>query len=215
LLLSCLCAQVYRFRRVSTPVERQQTKWVVFGFVSAIVVLLVFGIVPSLFFPEILLPGSLSDFIFDFVAFLALVLLPLTFGISILRYRLWDIDLLIRRTLTYTLVTAALAVAYLGAVLVLQVAFTTLLGRASSTLVTVLSTLAIAALFTPVRRRAQTLVDRRFYRRKYDAVQALATLGASARDDLDLTGLADRLVHVVDETMQPEHVSLWLKGRKE
>ena len=173
--------------------------------------LLLFGIVPSSFSPKPLEPGRLSDFILDFVAFLALAFLPLTFGISILRYRLWDIDVLIRRTLTYTLVTAALAVAYLLAVLVLQFGFVTLLGQASSTLVSVLSTAGHRRPLRPVRGSVQRFIDRRFYRRKYDAARALASLGASARDDLDLTGLTDRLVHVVDETMQPAHISLWLK----
>ena len=211
LLLSCLIAQVYRFRRVSSPLQRQQTKWVVFGFVAAIGVLLAFGIVPSLIYPELMEPGRLSDFILDFVAFLALAFLPITFGISILRYRLWDIDVLIRRTLTYALVTGGLALAYACVVLVLQTAFAALLGRPASTLVSVLSTLAIAALFSPLRRRVQRFIDRRFYRRKYDAAQALAALAASARDDLDLAGLTDRLVHVVEDTMQPAHISLWLK----
>jgi hypothetical protein len=94
---------------------------------------------------------------------------------------------------------------------VLQLVFAALLGQASSTLVSVLSTLAIAALFSPLRRRVQSFIDRRFYRRKYDAAQALASLGASVRDDPDLTDLTERLVHVVDETMQPAHISLWLQ----
>jgi hypothetical protein len=215
LLLSCLAAQVYRFWRVSTPLQRQQTKWVVFGFVAAIVVLLLFGIVPSLIYPQALQPGTLSDFVLDFIAFVALAFLPATFAIAILRYRLWDIDVLIRRTLTYALITGALALAYAVTVLLLQFSFATLLGQRSSTLATVLSTLAIAALFAPVRRRAQRFIDRRFYRRKYNAAQALAALGASARDDVDLTDLTERLVHVVDQAMQPAHISLWLKPAPE
>ena len=211
LLLTLLYSQVYRFLRVSTPLQRQQTKWVLFGFVVAVLVLIIGGSIAPLIFPDMETPGTLGDLIYDLVGFVALAIIPLSFGISILRYRLWDIDLLIRRTLTYTLVTAALAAAYVGTVLVLQSAFTALLGAASSTLVSVLSTLAIAALFSPVRRRVQAFIDRRFYRRKYDAARALATLGASARDDLDLSGLTDRLVHVVDDTMQPAHISLWLK----
>ena len=212
LLLTLLYAQAHRFRRLSTPLQRQQTKWVVFGLGCAVVVLIVGGGLAPALYPEMLIPGTLGDLVYDLIGFAVLVLIPVTFGISILRYRLWDIDLLIRRTLTYTLVTAALAAAYVVTVLALQFAFATLLGQASSTLVSVLSTLAIAALFSPVRRRVQRFIDRRFYRRKYDAAQALASLGASARDDVDLTGLSERLVQVVDETMQPAHISLWLKG---
>jgi hypothetical protein len=211
LLLSCLYALLHRFRRVSSPLQRQQTKWVVFGLVCALLVLILGGGLAQLFFPSMLVPGTLGDLIYDLIGFAALLLIPVTFAISILRYRLWDIDVLIRRTLTYTLVTAGLALAYLGAVLVLQLVFAALLGQASSTLVSVLSTLAIAALFSPLRRRVQSFIDRRFYRRKYDAAQALASLGASVRDDPDLTDLTERLVHVVDETMQPAHISLWLQ----
>jgi hypothetical protein len=180
--------------------------------VCTIPVLIIGGSIAPLLIPSMLVPGTLGDLIYDVFGFLALILIPITFGISILRYRLWDIDLLIRRTLTYTVVTAALAAAYIATVLVLQLAFAALVGEASSTLVSVLSTLAIAALFTPVRLRVQAFIDRRFYRRKYDAARALATLADSARDDLDLTGLTDRLVHVVDDTMQPAHISLWLKS---
>ena len=212
LLLSCLYALIYRFRRQSSPLQRQQTKWIVFGLVCTILVLIIGGSIAPLLIPSMLVPGTLGDLIYDVFGFLALILIPITFGISILRYRLWDIDLLIRRTLTYTVVTAALAAAYIATVLVLQLAFAALVGEASSTLVSVLSTLAIAALFTPVRLRVQAFIDRRFYRRKYDAARALATLADSARDDLDLTGLTDRLVHVVDDTMQPAHISLWLKS---
>jgi hypothetical protein len=139
------------------------------------------------------------------------MLIPLALFGAILLSRLWSIDLLIRRTLIYGALTAALAVLYLVTVVVLQVVVTVLTGETRSTLVTVLSTLAIAALFSPLRAWLQRAVDRRFYRRRYSAAQTLASFAATARDDVELAGLVSRLVAVVQETMQPEHVSLWLR----
>jgi hypothetical protein len=143
---------------------------------------------------------------------LSLALIPISLAIAILRARLWDIDLLIRRTLVYGALTALLAGVYLGAVVALQALFVAVSGTARSQLVTVLSTLAIAALFVPLRARLQRFIDRRFYRRKYDAARTLAEFSASLRDEVDLEQLSGRLVRVVDETMQPAQVSLWLEG---
>jgi hypothetical protein len=139
------------------------------------------------------------------------VLFPISLAIAILRYRLWDIDVIIRRTLVYALLTALLALAYFGSVVVLQNTFSALTGQSQSTLVTVLSTLVIAALFTPLRRRVQDVIDRRLFRRKYDAARTLAAFGATLRDETNLDQLTAHLTYVVDETMQPASVGLWLR----
>src|SRR2546430_15611010 len=130
---------------------------------------------------------------------------PFVFGTAILRYGLWDIDVLINRTLVYGTLTAILALVYFRD-LTSQVA--------SSPLIIVGSTLAIAALFQPLRRRIQRAIDRRFYRRKYDAAKTLAHFSAILRDEADLNQLSEQLVEVVEETMQPAHVSLWLRKPK-
>ncbi|MCI0354590.1 MAG: hypothetical protein L0099_06065, partial [Acidobacteria bacterium] len=130
---------------------------------------------------------------------------------SVLRYRLWDIDLIIRRTLIYSMLTGALALVYFGSVVLLQWIFASLTGQQQNEFVTVLSTLAIVVLVLPLRRRVQDFVDRRFYRKKYNAQKVLAEFAATCRDETDLDILTTRLVEVGNETMQPESISLWLK----
>ncbi len=140
-----------------------------------------------------------------------LSLIPLSIGFAVLRTRLFDVDVLINRALVYTLLTASLVVVYLGAVVPLQYASWGFVGETSQ-LAVVISTLAIAALFSPLRHRIQTLIDRRFYREKYDARETLEAFSATLRDETDLDSLGSDLTAVVRETMRPEDVSLWLRG---
>jgi hypothetical protein len=135
---------------------------------------------------------------------------PLSVGLAILRYRLWDIDLIIRRTLSYSVLTLTLALVYFGIVVLLQPLFSGMINNTSQFAI-VGSTLAIAALFHPLRLRIQTAIDRRFYRRKYDAEYTLAAFGAVVREETDIERLTTRLALVVEETLQPERVLLWLR----
>jgi hypothetical protein len=140
----------------------------------------------------------------------ALVGFPISIWIAIVRYRLYEIDTLINRTLVYALLTAILAAVYFGAVVLLQRVFVAPTGQ-QSTLAVVASTLLIATLFNPLRHRIQSFIDRRFYRQKYDAAKTLEDFSATLRDETDLDALSDDLVGVVRETMQPAYVSLWLR----
>ncbi len=197
-ILSAL-SLVFRYRRAS-GVERQQIKW----FAYAAVVfggLIVFG-----GFLGRDLPG-IWDALSETVTF---AVLYVAVGIAILRYRLYEIDRIINRTLVYAVITVTLVAVYLVGVVSLQYLFRTLTGQESQ-LAVVASTLAIAALFGPLRRRIQTFIDRRFYRRKYDAAKTLETFSMKLRDETDLEQLNRELVSVVRETMQPGHVSLWLR----
>jgi len=207
-------AQVYRYMRVSEPVERQQTKWVVFGLTAAISLTLAAAIVPAEAFPTLLQPG-ISKVLYGLsvttVVNLSLLLIPLAIGVAILRYRLWDIDVLINRTLVYGSLTVTLALVYFGGVAATEAIFRAITGQEQQPqLAVVVSTLVIAVLFTPLRRRIQGFIDKRFYRRKYDARKTLEDFSATLRDETDLDALSDDLISVVSETMQPAHVSLWL-----
>ena len=206
-----LAAQVYRYRRVSDAPQRQQTKWVVVGLSAAIALMVVWSIVATVFPPE---EPSKSRVYALLVAepliLLLLLVLPLSFAVSILRYRLWDIDVVLNRALVYGSLTATLAGVYVGSVVGLQTVFRAVTGQ-SSDLAIVVSTLAIAALFIPLRSRIQNIIDRRFYRRRYDAVLTLAGFADRMRDEVDVDRLTGELVGVVEQTMQPVHASLWLR----
>ena len=199
-LLLALVSMIMRFRR-SIGVERQQLKWIVYtGALAA------GGFALTLF-----LSGLFANFVFV-IAFLAFIGIPVAAGVAILRYRLYEIDLIINRTLVYASLTAILVGVYFGGVTATQALFRTLTGQEKSPqLVVVASTLVIAALFNPLRRRVQSFIDRRFYRSKYDARMTLEAFSAKLRDETDLEALNSELVGVVRETMQPAHVSFWLR----
>jgi hypothetical protein len=196
-----------RFRRARGD-ERQQIKW----FASAAALTLVWIIVFVFVFGELLSAGGgLLEVTIPLLGLLVIASIPVATGIAILRYRLYDIDRIINRTLVYGSVSAFLALVYFVGVATTQAIFGALTGQEEqSQLAVVVSTLAIAALFMPLRRRIQSFIDRRFYRRKYDARKTLEAFSAKLRDETDLDALNADLVGVVNETMQPEHVSLWL-----
>jgi hypothetical protein len=202
-----LSAQAYRYKRVSTLAQRQQTKWVVFGTVAA------FGGYGTFTALDLLLQSALLASLLSNTAFFVLMLLiPISIAVAVLRYRLYDIDILINRTLVYGALTVLLALVYFGGVAATEAIFRALTGQEEQPqLAIVVSTLVIAALFNPLRRRIQGFIDRRFYRRKYDARKTLEAFSAKLRDETDLDALSEDLVGVVRETMQPEHISLWLR----
>ena len=206
--LGAVISLLVRFRRARGD-EQQQIKWFAFAAVLTFVWILVIEV-----FAELLsIEGGVPEAILTFTwasAGLVIPSIPIATGIAILRYRLYDIDRIINRTLVYGSLTATLVALYFGGVVVLQRVFVLLTGQ-QSTLAVVASTLLIAALFTPLRRRIQGFIDRRFYRRKYDARKTLEAFSATLRDETDLDALNNNLVGVVRETMQPAHVSLWLR----
>lgn len=219
-------AQLHRYTAVSSPLQKQQTKWAILGLVLAVlgpfgyflpfVILPQLGglAVPNIFYQRVgpslfavLLAGrmiGLTGFI------LATLIFPISFVVAILRYRLWDIDVIINRTLVYGLLTGTLAVLYLSGVAVLTGIFRTLTGQGDQ-LAIVATTLGIAAVFNPLRSRIQEVIDRRFYRHKYDASRALAAFSGSVRDEVELEDLSRVLLQVVEETVQPVRSSIWLR----
>ena len=220
LLPLCMVASavslVLRFR-ISGAVVRQQIKWLAFaasfmGFMYLLIMSV--GFVVWL----VSAPGAYSDLgtqtwwgaILEDIMLLSFAALPVAIGLAILRYRLYDIDLVINRTLVYGSLTATLVLLYAGSVVSLQYVFRALTGGESQ-LAIVASTLVIAALFNPLRRRVQNFIDRRLYRRKYDAQKTLSAFSKTLREETDLEALNGELLSVVRETMQPEHVSLWLR----
>jgi len=210
ILLLAFIFQVYRYRSVYTYAERQQTKWAVFGTIIWFVFIAISSI--PYYYLLYLPPGAPPPEWQSLVSalwFLGLSILPLGFGIAILRSRLWEIDLIIRRTLVYTILTVMLALVYFGLVILLEGVLRSLVGS-SGQVATVISTLTIAALFTPLRHRVQDVIDRRFYRQKYDAQRALASFAETARNETDLGVLSAQLQTLAEEALQPEHISLWI-----
>jgi hypothetical protein len=201
--VACIASVFVRFRRAKGD-ERQQLKWLAYGTVLSLLVIV--AIIFSIFTNVDL--GFLSSALF----YLPLLIISISAGIAIMRYRLYNIDVLINRTLVYGALTALLALIYFGLVFILQSLVRALTGQISQTpLVIVGSTLVIAALFTPLRRRIQQVIDRRFYRRKYDAARIVEAFSATLRNEVDLDQLREHLIKVVQVTMQPAHVSLWLR----
>jgi hypothetical protein len=215
-MLASAVSLVLRYRRSGGEV-RQQIKWIAFAasFVCLMYMVVIGGgtIIWLLVAPET--PSDLGTqtwwgALLENVMLLSFAGVPVAIGFAVLKHRLYDIDIIINRALVYGLLTATLAGVYLGGVILLQYLFRALTGQESQ-LAIVASTLAIAALFIPLRRRVQGFVDRRFYRRKYDAAKTLASFNARLRDETDLDTLVDDVVGVVRQAMQPEHASLWLR----
>ena len=202
LAIGCFLSLLVRYRRAKA-VERQQIKWLFFA--AAIFTTVYVFLIPFSDNAEVISGG-----VFTLLLPLSILSLPIAITIAILRYQLFDIDIIIRKTIVYTLLTALLALVYFGSVILLQTVFENVSGRQSTISITI-STLIIAALFAPLRRRIQVTIDRRFYRRKYNAQQVLAQFARTAMDDVDMTKLTTTLIDVVEKTMQPDRVSLWLK----
>ena len=201
LTLAALVSLVLRFIRAKER-ERQQIKWLTYG--TALMAILIIG--------SVLVINDGNSPIYALIFSFAIMLLPLSIGISILRNQLYNIDRLINRTLVYGLLTILLALVYFGLVFGLQALTHLFTGQVSqSPVAIVVSTLAIAALFQPLRHRLQAIIDRRFYRRKYDAQKILVAFSDTLRNEVDLEQLREQLLSVVEETMQPTHVSLWLR----
>ena len=208
LALACAVALFVRYRRANET-EREQIKWLLYACAVFLVVYVV-GFASGLGGTS-----SLGGYIWGVFFGLSIINLPAAIGIAILRYRLYDIDVVINRTLVYGCLTLLLALVYLGGVTATQAIFRTLSGQEQQPqLAIVVSTFVIAALFNPLRRRIQAFIDRRFYRKKYDAAKTLEAFSTRLRNETDLDALSGDLVGVVRETMQPAHVSLWLRPEK-
>ena len=207
---STLSIQVYRYMRVYTYSERQQTKWLVFGLASGLLLTAASTILSHLL-PQLSRPDSPYQLLMNNLGGLLIFLpLSLSIGIALLRYRLYDIDRIINRTLVYGTLTLILTAVYVGLVIVLQALLRGVINEGSSVAI-VISTLAIATLFQPLRHRLQKSIDRRFYRSKYDAAKIIEAFSAWLRSEVDLEQLREELLAAVQETMQPAHVSLWVR----
>jgi hypothetical protein len=203
LVVACSMGLFVRYRRTDDT-EREQIKWLLYA-CALFLVVYIGGTVSGLAGVN-----SVGGYIWGVFFGLSLMTLPAAIGIAILRYRLYDINLIINRTLVYGLLTVMLVLVYLGGVVGLQSLLRAVTGQ-ESTLAIVASTLLIAALFNPLRRRIQAFIDRRFYRRKYDAAKTLEAFNARLRAETDLSSLSDDVLGVATRTVQPAHVSLWLR----
>ena len=208
---------VVRYRRSGAEV-REQIKWLAFA-ASVVGVAYLSAVITGIFFlPELFASQGPQSIVYALIPNLLLISyagIPAAIGFAVLKYRLYDIDIIINRTLVYGCLTLMLALVYFGGVVGTQAVFRALTGQEQQPqLAVVVSTLAIAALFNPLRRRIQSFIDRRFYRRKYDTAKTLESFSYRLREEVDLGNLADELVAVVEQTIQPAHVSLWLRDRE-
>jgi hypothetical protein len=204
--------QIYRYRKVSTPAQRQQTKWIVYGLAVGFLGFLAIAALSNVPGPAVQ-KTIIYQAIESFLLYGFLLLVPVSIGLAILRYRLYEVDLLINRTLVYGSLTLSLVALYVGGVVGLEALFRGLTGQRSDLAIAIV-TLTVAALFNPWRYQLQRFIDRRFYRHKYDASRILTTFTTQLRDEVDLDELSGNLVTVLQETVQPASVSLWLaEGR--
>jgi len=213
LLFGCIAllawAQVYRYRSVSSPAERHQTKWVLFGALATIVGEFLYWMA-TLFVPGLQPPSSLYNLLFSPVSAIILILfIPVSLAVAVLRFRLYDINVLINRALVYGTLTLALVAVYSACVLLFNTLLQAVIQQSSPPAVA-LSTLIIAALFQPLRLRVQAAIDQRFYRSKYDAAREIEAFGNSLRMEMELREMSTDLLRVVAKTVAPDHVSLWL-----
>ena len=203
-----IASLILRWRRADREM-RQQLKWFAYFLGTAVSLQLVIEL-----FGAFVDPYIFESWFYVMVIWAVFLGFPTVIGIAVFKYRLYDIDLIIRRTLSYTLLTLLLALIYFGSVVLLQSLLSSLTGQASPVII-VISTLAIAAVFSPLREWTQTTIDRRFYRQKYDTKKSLALFSLKARQQVNLDELSDELLYVIQETMQPEQMSLWLKTKSD
>jgi hypothetical protein len=201
-LITIPATLIHNLLTIRDPLPRAQMRWIALGFGVGFFVPMTFLMLNFMVFGGIDWVTRLGN--------VALLVFPTCLAIGILRYRLFDIDVIIRRTTSYAIITALLALVYFGSIVVFQNVFTRLTGQ-GSTVAVVLSTLLIAALFLPVRRRVQDVIDRRFNRSRYNAEKTLERFAATARDETDLDALTAELLRVIQETMQPATLSIWLR----
>lgn len=210
--LCVVAAQAWRYRRVSTPVQRTQTRWAVLGFSAALICYLALRFGYPLLAVADRTFQPLSPVIMTTLTSLTFLLAPASLAIAIMRYRLFDVDAIINRALVYGSLTALLALLYAASTLALH--FIVMIGvnrQQLPSLVVVVSTLLTAAAFQPLRRGLQHAIDRRFYRRGYDAHATINTFATNLRQEIDLADLREQLLNVVTDTLQPSHVSPWLR----
>lgn len=212
MLATMIAVQVYRYKRLSTPFEKQQTKWVVFGVAVGLTTFAAALITGNFILPASVANSPIGMLFGSTIVYVCLLLLPITIAIAILRSRLYDIDIIINRTLVYGSLTAVLAGVYFGGVIGAQRLADQITGHTvgQQPIAVVLTTLLISALFQPLRHGIQRTIDRRFYRSRYNATETVASFSASLRSEVDLTSLNERLLGVVETTMRPTHSFLWL-----
>ena len=208
-MVALAAIQIFRYHRISTPLQRQQTKWVVIGLTVPILYYAI-QVVAWLFLPALFAQSPIALLLFIENSFLLPLFLAIGFALAMMRYRLWEIDRLINRALVYGALTLILTALYAGLVIGLQALSRGFIGQDNS-IVIVVSTLVIAALVLPLRRWLQAFIDRQFYRHKYDAAKTLQAFSASLRHEIQVDALREQLMRAVDETMRPAHVSLWLR----